>query len=112
MKIAFSARGSDMNALVDPRFGRAAYLVVFDEESAEVSNFDNSAISSVAHGAGLQTAQKLVDMEANVLITGNGPGGNASTVLKKSNVKVFVGAAEMTLHDAYDAYKKNALKEF
>jgi len=112
MKIAFSANGTNMDAAVDPRFGRAGYLVVFDEESGETSYFDNAAISGVAHGAGPQTAQKLGDMQAKILITGNGPGGNAAEVLRKLNIRVFVGAGGMTLTEAHGAYKRGALKEF
>jgi len=112
MKIAFSSKGEDMKAMIDPRFGRAAYLVVFDEESGETKSFDNRSIDGVAHGAGPQTAQKLMEMEPEVLITGNGPGGNATAVIQRTNVKVFVGASGMTLQEAYDAYKRGALKEF
>ena len=112
MKIAFSSKGENMGSMIDPRFGRAEYLVTYDEESGEVSSFDNRSITGVAHGAGPQTAQKMAEMGANVLITGNGPGGNASAVLERTNVKVLVGAAEMTLQEAYDAYKRNELREF
>ncbi|MBN1687341.1 MAG: NifB/NifX family molybdenum-iron cluster-binding protein [Spirochaetales bacterium] len=112
MKIAFSAQGDTMDSMIDPRFGRAAYLVVYDDESGETSGFDNQSITGVAHGAGPQTSQKLMEMGAQVLITGNGPGGNAQAVLRKTNTKVFVGAAGMTLREAYNAYKRGALQEF
>jgi predicted Fe-Mo cluster-binding NifX family protein len=112
MKIAFSSQGENMDSLVDPRFGRAAYLVVFDEETGDISSFDNSSIGGVAHGAGPQTAQKLSEMSPDVLITGNGPGGNATAVLKKTNVRTFVGAGGMTLQEAYNTYKRGTLKEF
>ena len=111
MKIGFSSKGESMGAMVDPRFGRADYLVVYDDENGEVSSVDNRAVEGVAHGAGPQTAQKLMDLSPAVLITGNGPGGNASAVLKKTNMKIFVGAAGMTLQEAYDTYKRGALKE-
>ena len=75
-------------------------------------HFDNRKIAEVAHGAGPQTAQKLFDFHPDVLITGNGPGGNAATVLEKSGVKIFIGAGEMTVKQAYDAYKNDELKKF
>jgi predicted Fe-Mo cluster-binding NifX family protein len=110
MKIAFSSKGETMDSMIDPRFGRAEYLVTYDEESGGVSQFDNRAISSTAHGAGPQTAQNLIGLEPDVLITGNGPGGNANAVFEKTNIEVFVGAAGMTLTEAYDAYKQGALQ--
>ena len=42
MKIAISAKGQDLSAAVDPRFGRAAYIVVVDTETMSFNAFDNS----------------------------------------------------------------------
>ncbi len=109
MKIAFTAKGTDWDALIDPRFGRTAFIVIYDEEKDEVKSFDNREIDSVAHGAGPQTAQKLFDLQPDVLITGNGPGGNAGRVIAQANLKIFVGAAEMTVKQAYEAYKSGKL---
>ena len=111
MKVAFSSKAENMEALIDPRFGRADFLVSYDEESGDVSHYDNRSIEGVAHGAGPKTAQKLGEIGAKVLITGNGPGGNAQTILEKNGIAVFVGAEGMTLSEAYDAYKRNELEE-
>ncbi len=45
------------------------------------------------------------------MITGNGPGGNAATVLEKAGMKIYIGAGEMNVKEAFDAYKKGTLKE-
>ncbi|RLD34308.1 MAG: dinitrogenase iron-molybdenum cofactor biosynthesis protein, partial [Bacteroidetes bacterium] len=63
-------------------------------------------------GAGPKTAQKLFEYSPDVLITGNGPGGNAAAVLEKTGVKIYVGAGDMTAKEAYKAYKDNRLKQF
>lgn len=112
MKIAFTAENPNWDSRIDPRFGRTKYLLVYDEETEELNSFDNREIENEAHGAGPKTSQKLFELGAKVLITGNGPGGNASTVLEKANIKTFVGAGNMTVKDAYEAYKSNNLKEF
>ena len=111
MKIAFTSKGTEWESMMDPRFGRAEFLLLFDDESNEFLNYDNRKIAEVAHGAGPQTAQKLFDFHPDVLITGNGPGGNAATVLEKSGVKIYIGAGEMTVKQAFDAYNKNDLKK-
>ncbi len=111
MKIAFTAKGVDWNDAMDSRFGRTEFLVVFDEEKDTLSSFDNRTISSVAHGAGPLTAKQLFDMAPDVLITGNGPGGNAAAALQKSDMKIYVGAGSMSLKEAYDAYKAGNLKQ-
>ena len=103
MRTAFTAKGTDLDSMMDPRFGRTDFLLVYDEESGELVHFDNRAIDDVAHGAGPRTAQKLFELRADVLITGNGPGGNAANVLEKAGVDVFTGAGEMTVREALHA---------
>jgi predicted Fe-Mo cluster-binding NifX family protein len=111
MKIAFTAKGTAWNSKMDPRFGRTEYILVYDIEKDKLTHFDNRTIENEAHGAGPKTSQKLFELGANILITGNGPGGNAATVLEKAGTKVFIGAGEMTVKEAYQAYNNKSLKE-
>ena len=111
MKIAFTTKGTEWDSAMDPRFGRTEYFLVYDEDKDEFTHFDNKDVEKDAHGAGPKTAQKLFELGAEILITGNGPGGNAATLLEKTGVKTFIGAGEMTVKEAFDAYKKNSLKE-
>ena len=111
MKIAFTAQGRDLDAAMDPRFGRTPFFVVVDEETGNVEAIDNSDAGQQAHGAGPKTAQKLSEIGASVLITGNGPGGNAGTVLQSLGVEVYVGAGEMSVKDAMQAYKDGTLRK-
>jgi len=112
MKIAFTAKGTTWDSQMDPRFGRTEYILVYDEEKDQFESFDNREIENEAHGAGPKTSQQLFEMGAQILITGNGPGGNAATVLEKAGVKTFVGAGEMTVKQAYDAFKNKQLTNF
>ncbi|MBI9039185.1 MAG: NifB/NifX family molybdenum-iron cluster-binding protein [Bacteroidales bacterium] len=112
MKIAFTTKGTEWDSMIDPRFGRTDFFLVFDDETNELSHFDNRAIANDAHGAGPKTAQNLFDLNPDILITGNGPGGNAASVLKKANIKIFTGASQMTVKEAFEAFKNNNLKTF
>jgi len=112
MKIALTTKGTEWDSMMDPRFGRTEFILIYDDEKKELSHYDNRAVESMAHGAGPQTAQKLFELDPDVLITGNGPGGNAAAVLKNSRVKVFIGAGDKTVKEALDAYKNNLLKSF
>lgn len=112
MKIAFTTKGIDWDAMIDPRFGRTGYLLIYDEEKDDLSHINNSSVENEAHGAGPITAQKLAKHEAAVLITGNGPGGNAGRVLETMGVKIFIGAGDMTVKQAYQAYRDNQLNIF
>jgi predicted Fe-Mo cluster-binding NifX family protein len=109
MKIAFTSSGKTWDAQIDPRFGRAEFLILFDEETDEMQVTSNQDVQSVAHGAGPKTAQKLYELAPDVLITGNGPGGNAMSILSHSKIEIYVGAAGKTIREAYQAYKDNEL---
>lgn len=112
MKIAFTSKGTTWESEIDPRFGRTQYLVFYDTEKKDLSSFDNQTIENEAHGAGPKTAQKLFEFQPDILITGNGPGGNASDVLKKAGIKILTVADKMTIKEAFEAYKNNSLIEF
>ena len=111
MKIIFTAKGTTWDDPIDPRFGRADYFFVYDEEADTVETVDNRSVSDIAHGAGPRTAQKVAEFQPDVLITGNGPGGNAATALNALNLKIVTGAGAITLREAYDAYKKGTLSD-
>lgn len=112
MRIAITSEGASMDAKVDPRFGRAQYFVFVDSETNELISVDNTDNENEAHGAGPKAASVLFDNKAEILITGNGPGGNAASVIEKAGIQVFVGAADMTIKQALEAYKNNELKKF
>ncbi len=112
MKIAFTSKGSSWDSIIDPRFGRAEYLLLYDEKNDDLSFYDNRDIAEVAHGAGPKTAQKLFELKPDILITGNGPGGNAARVLRESKIKIYIGAGELNVKEALDAHKNNELTEF
>jgi len=109
MKIVFTAKGNDWNSKIDERFGRAEYLVVFDEESNKFEVIANDT-ESMEHGAGLQTVKKVIDLGADIVITGNGAGQKVLDVLKMSDVKFYIGANDMTLKEAYEAFKLGKLQ--
>jgi len=109
MKIAFTTKGKEWDSLMDPRFGRTEFILVFNEEQDELIHFDNREVANDAHGAGPKTAQKLFELSPDVLITGNGPGGNAATVLGKTGIVVHTGAIDMTAREAYEAFKNDRL---
>jgi predicted Fe-Mo cluster-binding NifX family protein len=111
MTIVFTAQGPSWSALVEPRFGRAAYLLVYDEAQEKLTVLDNQGTAAEQHGAGPRAAQKLLDSGAEVLVTGNGPGGNAAAVLKAAGVAVYVGADGLSVKEALDAWRVGVLAQ-
>lgn len=112
MKIGFTAKGKGWDAAIDPRFGRAEYLLVYDEDKDELSSYDNTGMSEQAHGVGPGTAARLFEMKAEALITGNGPGENAAEILRKAKIRIYTGAGDLNVREAYREYKTNNLNIF
>ncbi|MCP4659167.1 MAG: DUF134 domain-containing protein, partial [bacterium] len=53
MKIAITSQGPELSSPLDPRFGRARYVLVVDRSSGEVEVVDNAANAQTPQGAGL-----------------------------------------------------------
>ncbi|HDP75177.1 MAG TPA: dinitrogenase iron-molybdenum cofactor biosynthesis protein [Bacteroidales bacterium] len=111
MRIAFTSTGKAWDSIIDSRFGRTEFIVIYNEKTQKLEVIDNSAIKSEAHGAGTATAQKMYELKPDVLITGNGPGETAARALKNLNMKIYVDAHNLTLEQAYEKYKNGALKQ-
>ena len=109
MKIAFTTKGINWDSIMDPRFGRTEHILIYDTENDQLLNIDNRDVANEAHGAGPQTAKKIFDAGAEIIITGNGPGGNAETILEKTGIKIYTGASHMTVKEAFEKYSKGEL---
>jgi predicted Fe-Mo cluster-binding NifX family protein len=107
MKIAITAKGKDLEAEVDPRFGRAQYLILYDTDGDSFTAVDNSATANATHGAGVQAGQAIANSGATALITGN-CGPRAFSILNNAGIKVYTGA-EGTVKEAIEALKAGNL---
>ena len=108
MKICVTSIGRDLNARVDPRFGRCQYFVFVDSDTLAFEAMPNEAIAAPG-GAGIQAAQAVVNKGANMLISGN-IGPNAFQVLSTAGVKIATGA-NGTVKEAVEMYKNGGLSE-
>ncbi len=80
MRIAISSTGPDLDAQVDPRFGRCQCFVVVDPATEELEVLDNEA-AMMSGGAGIQAAQMVANSGVDAVITGN-LGPNAADTLE------------------------------
>lgn len=109
MKIAISSQGEDLEAMVDPRFGRCAYFIIYDSETKKTEVLPNPALEAMG-GAGIQAAQVIADKGAEVVITGN-VGPNAFQTLNGAGIKIY-GGASGTVKENLQKYENGELKEF
>jgi predicted Fe-Mo cluster-binding NifX family protein len=102
MKIAVSAAAPELDAEVDPRFGRCQYFIIVDPQSMEFEALDNSN-AMASGGAGISTAQMIASKGVEVVLTGN-CGPNAYQTLSAAGIKVITGVSGKT-KDAIEAFK-------
>lgn len=111
MKIAFTTKEPTWDSMMEARFGRTEYVVIYDDQSGQITTHDNRETLNQEHGAGPKMAKEMADLKIDVIITGNGPGENASAVLSKSGTVIFVGAGDLSVSEAYKAYQENKLEK-
>ena len=109
MNLIFTTAGADLNAGLDPSFGRAPKFMLLDLDSQRFKLIDNRQNIEAAQGAGIQAAQTIVKAGAQALITGH-CGPKAFRVLSAAGVKVFNTDAP-TIAEALARYRAGALTE-
>lgn len=108
MRVAITSQGPDLTSQVDPRFGRARYIIVFDAETEGFTALDNSRNVNAAQGAGIQTVKDVVNEGVDAVLTGH-VGPKALEALGAARVQVFLGASG-TVKDALSELKTAQLK--
>ncbi len=107
MKIAVTSKGRELNSQVDPRFGRAAFILVVDADTFDFEVIDNQDNANAFKGAGIQAATLVNDKGGDVLLTGF-CGPNAFKVLQAANIAVANDAGG-TVREAVEAYRNGEL---
>ncbi len=108
-KIGITAVSSDLNSLVDSRFGRCSYFLIVDEEGKLLDVISNQG-QQARRGAGIAAAQDLADSGVKVVISGN-IGPSAYSVLDSAGIKIFQVDYGITADKALEEYKKGKLEE-
>ncbi len=107
MKVAVTSKGTNLESEVDPRFGRAQYVVIADTDSGEFEVLDNSENSNAFKGAGIKAAAMVSRHGAEALLTGY-CGPKAFQTLDAAGVKV-VNDVKGTVAEAVEMAAKGNL---
>jgi predicted Fe-Mo cluster-binding NifX family protein len=89
VKIAVSANGPTLEAAVDPRFGRAPYILMVDPDTLEFEAVANQINLQAAQGAGIQTAALAARYQPAAVLTGH-CGPKAFQTLRAAGIPVIV----------------------
>jgi predicted Fe-Mo cluster-binding NifX family protein len=108
MKVCLSSTANNLDAQLDPRFGRCAYLLIIDTETLQFESIPNMAAGTTG-GAGIQAAQTISNKGAKVVITGN-IGPNAFRALSAANIEMITGTSG-TIREVIEKFKKGELKK-
>ena len=92
MKIVFTTSGTDLDAPLDRRFGRAPRFLVYDLDARTFEVVENAQNLNAAQGAGIQSAETVARLGAKAVVTGH-CGPKAFRVLRTAGVAILTSDA-------------------
>lgn len=110
MKVAITASGETPDAALDMRFGRASFFTVFTLPDGGYEAAKNDCKLNAVQGAGIQAAEHVAKLGADVLITGH-CGPKAFKALTAAEIKVFCCDKECKVSEALEAFNAGSLKQ-
>lgn len=103
MKVAVSAYGEDLNAEINPRFGRCDYILIVDTDQMRFESFSNDN-KELSGGAGTQTACFVASKGVEAVLTGS-CGPKAMNIFNAENIPVHTGQTGTVL-EVVERFKK------
>jgi len=107
MKIAVSASRPELDAEINPRFGRAPYFLIVQPDTLEFEAITNQDTLQIAHGAGIQAASLVAKHRPVAVITGN-CGPKAYQTLQAAGIQVILGVSG-SVREAVQQYQQGKL---
>ncbi len=105
--VAISASAPNLDAAIDPAFGRCQYFILVDPAAQTYRTLPNPA-ADLAGGAGVKAAQYIVDMGATTVLTGM-IGPNVERVFGSAGIQTITGL-DGTIRDALGALDLQAAR--
>ncbi len=109
MKIALTTSENSLDAPLDSRFGRAQKFLIYDLENGTFESIDNAQNLNAAQGAGIQSAQNVVNAGVKCVITGH-CGPKAFRVLTAAGIGVYCTEG-ITIAQALERFKSGSLQK-
>lgn len=106
MKICVTSQGTDLDAQVDPRFGRCAYFLIIDPDTMKFESIANPNITGVG-GVGIQSGQFMTEKDVSAVLTGN-VGPNAFQTLTAAGITIYTGNSG-TIKNVLTQFKEKKL---
>ncbi len=107
VKVVVCSSGDTPLAVVDGRFGRCAFFLIWDLDSGEFERLENTG-SALNQGAGTGAAREIIQKGARAVIASH-IGPKAFALLRQVGVAIFTGAEGMSVNEAIEKYKAGKL---
>ena len=107
MKICVTSQGDNLDAQVDPRFGRCPYFIIVDTDTSGFEAIQNPNINGMG-GVGVQSGQFMSEKQVKAVLTGN-VGPNAFQTLQAGDIEVITGVSGK-VKETIEKYKKGEFK--
>jgi predicted Fe-Mo cluster-binding NifX family protein len=108
MICCMSATEPNLDAQLDPRFGRCAYLLIVNTDTMQFSAIPNLGTDAIG-GTGIHAAQMITNEGAKVVIAGN-VGPNSFKALSAAGIDVITGASG-TVREVVEKFNKGEYKK-
>ncbi len=109
MKIAITTSGENLDNNIDVRFGRTKGFIIYETDDDSFKFIDNTQNLEAVQGAGIQSAQNVVNEDVEAVITGH-CGPKAFKVLSLAQVKIYT-ITEGSIKEIIEKFKNNELTE-
>lgn len=101
MKLLVTALAPDIDAPVDPRFGRAAFFIAADSETLGWEAHPNLAANATG-GAGTRAAEFVARLKPQAIVSG-AFGPNAFAALQAAGIEMYLLRGASTARQVVDA---------
>lgn len=108
MKVAITSSGQTLADPIDMHFGRAKFFIVADTETGRATAQDNAQNLHATQGAGIQSAETIAKLGAEVVVTGS-VGPKAYRALQAAGIKIALIEAVCPGTEALRRFKDNDL---
>ena len=107
--ICITAKGDNLDAEIDPHFGRCQYFILYDLESGRFEAIQNEGSGDTRGGGfGIRAAEFVISQGAKAVITGEiGPGPLEK--LKSKGIKAITDITSGTVREAIEKFKRGEI---
>jgi predicted Fe-Mo cluster-binding NifX family protein len=109
MILCVTARGRGLDALVEPRFGRAPFFLLLDPDGTVLTPVENPYMDTRG-GVGPRAVQILADHHVETLITGQ-MGANALAAVKAAGIRVYACPEGESVSGALQLFRSGELQQ-